>query len=87
MTLDACALSYSGRQRRLFHGCHRGTAFEIEVTRIDTSPGSHLVIVIRGSPGDLQPRVVEYVTDDVTLEAALGTAQQIAREFIDRQWA
>ena len=31
--------------------------------------------------------VVEYVTDDVTLEAALGTAQQIAREFIDRQWA
>ena len=45
------------------------------------------MIVIRGSPGDLQPRVVEYVTDDVTLEAALGTAQQIAREFIDRQWA
>lgn len=45
------------------------------------------MIVIGGSPGDLQPRVVEYVTDDVTLEAALGTAQQIAREFIDRQWA
>ena len=45
------------------------------------------MIVIRGSPGDLQPRVVEYVTDDATLEAALGTAQEIAREFIDRQWA
>lgn len=54
---------------------------------MDTSPGSHLAIVIRSSPGDLQPRVVEYVTDDATLEAALGTGQGIARDFIDRQWA
>jgi hypothetical protein len=30
---------------------------------------------------------VEYVTDDATLEAALGTSKEIAREFIDRLWA
>ncbi len=45
------------------------------------------MIVIGGSPGDLQPRVVEYVTDDATLEAALGTGKEIAREFIDKLWA
>ena len=45
------------------------------------------MIVIGGSPADLQPRVVEYVTDDATLEAALGTGKEIAREFIDKLWA
>lgn len=83
MTLDECEPASSGRQRRLFHGCHRGTAFEIEVTRIDTNPGSHLLIVIRSSLGDLQPRVVEYVTNDATLEAALTTGQELARKFIN----
>lgn len=80
---EAFSPSARGRQYRLFHGSHEGTEFDLEVTRIDTIPGTYLVILIRGSPAYQQQRRVEYITYDATLEAALDTGLEIARKLID----
>lgn len=73
------------QQHRSVQSSHKGTAFDLEVRRCDTHPGSYILIVIRGAPGYLQQRMVEYVTDDSTVDSAVHSGLEIARAYIDGQ--
>jgi hypothetical protein len=50
--------------RRQVRGHHKDSEVDLEVRRDATHPGSHILMVIHGSPCHPQRRTVEYVTDD-----------------------
>ena len=64
-------------------GTHKGTDVDIDVRCDGTHQGSHIVIFIHGSPQHVRDQTVEYITDDSTLDSAVGTGFEIARAVID----
>ena len=62
------------------HAVYKGLGVDVDVCDEQTR---HIVIVIHGDSQGAQERVVEYVTDDPTVAAALDTGVGLACAVID----